>query len=112
MPDFTIEVMGICPQYSATFEVPGSSGTYRVSLGPDGAYCPCRSYQYCKDEYDRTCKHIKLVRSHGCLYDPQGREPGPNDLQAQGIKILSQGAGYGESCPGCGEEMQPIRVAV
>ena len=37
MPDFTIEVMGICPQYSATFEVPGSSGTYRVSLGPDGA---------------------------------------------------------------------------
>ena len=112
MPDLTVEVMGLCPQYQAEFEVPGSTGTYRVSLSLDGPYCGCKAYQYCKDEFDRTCKHIKLVRAHGCLYDPQGREPGPNDLSTQGIEIVSQEGGYGEPCPGCSADMVPVRVAV
>ena len=115
MPDFIIEVMGYCPQVMATFEVPGSGGnSYRVSLGPDGDYCGCRAFQYCKveDEFDRTCKHVRLVRAHGCLYDPQGREPGPNDLSDQGVEIVAQGGGYGEPCPGCGADMEPVRVAV
>lgn len=112
MPDLTVEVMGLCPQYEAEYEVPGSSGsTYRVILSLDGPHCECKAYQYCKDEFDRTCKHIALVRSHGCLYDPQGREPGPNDLPLQSVEIVSQKGGYGEPCPGCGADMLPVRVA-
>ena len=113
MPDLSVEVMGLCPQHTATFEVPGSTGSYRVSLGSDGAHCVCRAFQYCKveDESDRTCKHVRLVRAHGCLYDPQGGEPGPNDLPDHGVKIVSQGGGYGEPCPGCGADMEPVRVA-
>lgn len=115
MPDLTVEVMGFCPQYDAEFEVPGSTGTYRVSLSLDGPHCGCRAFKYCKVEYesDRTCKHVALVRAHGCLYDPQGRDPGPNDLEGQGVEILAlRGGGYGEPCPGCGADMMPVRVAV
>ena len=114
MPDLNVEMMGFCPQFTGTFEVPGSAGSYRVSLGPDGAHCGCRAFQYCKveDEFDRTCKHVKLVRAHGCLYDPQGCDPGPNDLEAYGIEILPHDGDYGEPCPGCGGEMIALRVAV
>ena len=114
MPDLNVEVMGFCPQYDAVFIVPGSTGSYRVSLDIEGPHCECRAFKYCKveDESDRTCKHLALVRAHGCLYDPQGRDPGPNDLPDHGVKILLQKGGYGEPCPGCGEEMLPVRVAV
>lgn len=115
MPDLSIEVMGYCPQHDATFVVPGSRGArYRVRLGVYGTHCECRAFQYCKVDFepDRTCKHVALIRAHGCLYDPQGRDPGPNDLSSHGVKIVSQGGGYGEPCPGCGADMLPIRVAV
>jgi hypothetical protein len=116
MPDLTVETLGFCPQHDAVFIVPGSApGTrYRVSLGIEGAHCECRAFQYCKveDESDRTCKHVALVRAHGCLYDPQGHDPGPNDLPDHGVEIVSQEGGYGEPCPGCGEDMLPVRVAV
>jgi hypothetical protein len=117
MPDLNIEVAGYCPQHNAEFSVPGSGGkTWSVTFDMDGRRCDCPAFQYYKcqaeDESDRTCKHVALVAAHGCLYDPQGGDLGPNDLSDQGIKIVAHDGGYGEPCPGCGDDMMPVRIAV
>lgn len=115
MPDLTIETATICPQHCATFEVSGSKGNvYKVSFDDYGRTCDCPAYKHSKGEvYDKTCKHIKSVEAHGCLYHAQGADPGPNDLAAAGITLVAvYGTHIEDGCPGCGEPMIPIRIAV
>lgn len=112
-----IETHTWCPQYWATFEVQGSRGSvYVVQLsGTSNFTCTCPSYQYFKGpEYDRECKHTKLVWSHACLYNTQWKDAGPNDLEEHGIRIVHYNNDQvpNDPCPGCNENMSPVRVAV
>lgn len=115
MPDLSIETATICPQNYASFEVAGSKGnTYRVSFDDYGRTCTCPAFKFSAEaDYDKTCKHVKAVEAHGCLYHVQGADAGPNDLADVGITLLGvHGSHVSEGCPGCGEPMLAIRIAV
>jgi hypothetical protein len=114
----SIETVGFCPQYYCDWKVVGANGqVYEVTL--DGAEhvpsCTCPAWKFSAHEvYDRECKHIRAIWDHGCLFNPQWRDAGPNDYAAHGI---TRGAyhvpqTWGEACPGCGEQMIPVRIAV
>lgn len=101
--------VGFCPQYHGSWQVTGSRGdVYVVTVGPESGECTCPAFTYSRD---RTCKHITQVWDHGCLYNPQWKDPGPNDHADHGI-VLSLPRGGGAPCPGCGEPMIPVRIAV
>jgi hypothetical protein len=109
-----IVTVGFCPQYFASFEVTGSTGnSYTVTLnGAEApAHCTCPSYRYGGSQ---DCKHIKAVWDHGCLYNPQWKDAGPNDLGSYGVSVVAYDypGGRTEPCPGCGEAMVPVRIAV
>jgi hypothetical protein len=117
MPDLDVVVMGFCPQYRSNFHVTGSKGdTYFVSM--DGGdflpTCSCKAYTFsAKDACDKTCKHIALVREHGCFYSEQGCDPGPNDLEAHGVTLRGiPHTTLDRKCLGCGQNMIPVKVAV
>lgn len=111
-----IVTVGMCPQYTATFEVVGSKdNVYTATLdGPDGPYCSCPAFKYSGEPGEQNCKHLDRIREHGCLYDPQGVDAGPNDLADVGITITATATGrsYNEPCPGCGEDMIAVRIGV
>lgn len=117
MAELDVVVMGFCPQYRSNFHVTGSKGdTYFVSMGggdmqPD---CTCPAYTFSdKNVFDKTCKHITLVREHGCFYSEQGQDPGPNDLEAHGVTLRGiPHSTLDTKCLGCGKNMVPVRVAV
>lgn len=111
-----IVTVGFCPQYYSQWEVQGSKGnTYSVVLnGGEGApYCSCPAFKYSGEYGNQECKHVKAVWAHGCLYNPQWKDAGPNDYADHGIKMISHDTHtISETCPGCGEEMIPVRIAV
>jgi uncharacterized Zn finger protein len=108
----------LCPQYGSTWEVQGSKGAvYTVQLYADGALasCDCPSYKFLNgDEWDPTCKHITAVWKHGCLFNPQWHDAGPNDYAQHGIRLatLHPQRQHHEPCPGCGADMIAVRIAV
>jgi hypothetical protein len=115
----TIAVLCVlCPQYGSTWEVQGSKGAvYTVQLYADGALasCDCPSYKFLNsDEWDPTCEHITAVWKHGCLFNPQWHDAGPNDYAQHGIRLatLHPQRQYREPCPGCGADMIAARIAV
>jgi hypothetical protein len=74
------EAQPMCPQYWLVFAVCGSDGaSYDVWFDDPmerRATCTCHTFKYS----DRaTCKHIKLVRDHGCFGG------GPDDLRRFGV---------------------------
>jgi hypothetical protein len=110
-----VRTVGFCPQYWSTWRVPSSKTdvTYLVTL--DGAehmpHCECLSFKYSKDG---NCKHIRLVWDHGCLWNPQWKDPGPNDYAELDITLVAtgeNGSGLGP-CEGCGHGTVPVRIAV
>lgn len=109
-----IITVGFCPQYYSQWKVTGSTGTiYDITL--NGAeqmpFCNCKAFEFSKDG---DCKHIRSVWEHGCLYNPQWKDPGPNDYKKHGIKLMftDEMRQYAEKCPGCKEFMIPVRIAV
>lgn len=113
MPDLTIEAVGVCPQWTALYSVAGSGcETHRVHFDHGDNHCSCSAFRYFKrPDYDRTCKHIAAIERHGCLYHPQ-RNTGPNDLASHGVTVLFHRGDTDEPCPGCGEPMVIVRIAV
>lgn len=115
MPDLDIVTEGFCPQYQARFIVPGSKGnTYEVNFDADGATCTCPAFKYSAEEvYDKDCKHVHLVRAHGCFAGPYG-DTGPNDYAAHGI-VLDNTFGSNviedRTCA-CGGDQLAVRIAV
>ena len=112
-----IVTVGFCPQYYATYDVVGSKdNVYQVTLsGAEGpAHCTCPAFKYSGEFGDQTCKHVSRVWAHGCLYNPQWKPAGPNDLADQGIILTDSDDSrtYGEKCPGCGEEMVAVKIGV
>jgi hypothetical protein len=114
----SIETVGFCPQYYAEWLVTGSRGDiYIVTLdGAEGVpQCSCPAWNFSPHrEYDRECRHIRAVWEHGCLFNPQWRDPGPNDYAQFGITKGEYHVAqtWGEPCPGCGDTMIPVRIAV
>jgi hypothetical protein len=114
---YDIATVGFCPQYFATFEVTGSkSNIYQVTLdGAEGpAHCTCPAYAYSKDD-NRTCKHIAAIWKHGCLWNPQWKDAGPNDLDSVGTRLTGTHGRpilQGERCHGCGQDCVAVRIAV
>lgn len=105
-----IVTVGFCPQYGATFRVPGTGGReWTVALGPEVGHCTCPAFRY---SHDSSCKHLRLVWEHGCLFNPQWHDAGPNDHADVGIVRVTPTRTEGVPCPGCGEPMMPVRVAV
>src|SRR5581483_8167290 len=85
MPDLTVEVVGICPQWASNWEVQGSGDNqYQVQFHKDEpATCTCPAYRYSGDYGDQHCKHIETVRKHGCFYHPHDANFGLNDWERQ-----------------------------
>jgi hypothetical protein len=112
MPPRVVTV-GFCPQYRAAFRVPGTRPGVTYTVDTDdvlGWRCTCPAFSYSRD---RSCKHIKRVWKHACLHNQQWHDAGPNDLADHGITLLSPAHHGGlDPCPGCGEQMIPIRIAV
>ena len=115
MPPQIITV-GFCPQYFATFEVAGSKGAvYTVTThgGEAPSECTCQAFHFSGAE--STCKHVKMVWDHGCLWNPQWKDAGANDLAKFGIKLIEidrPNIIRDERCPGCGDDMIAVRIAV
>jgi hypothetical protein len=111
-----IVTVGFCPQYYSRWVVQGSQpgSTYTVVLNgaeqlPD---CTCPAFRHAPWD-GKDCKHVRAVWAHGCLYNPQWREPGPNDWADHGISLLATDtATWPEPCEGCGQPMVAVRIAV
>ena len=109
-----IITVGFCPQYFASFVVAGSRGvSYTVAF--DGAdldgSCSCAAFKFSGAR--RSCKHLRLVQAHGCFWNPQWHDEGPNDLAAQGISLVGELTRTSRSrCPGCGYDTLPVRIAI
>lgn len=122
--------VGFCPQYDSTWSFqasPQRGGSYIVRMYADErmqSTCTCPAFTFFKGEpWDRTCKHLKAVWEHGCFFNPQWRDAGPNDYAQHGITLVDldmvqEGRVYdtleGDEplCPGCGSLMIPVVIAV
>ena len=114
MPDLNIETTTWCPQHRSRFEVSGSKGNvYTVETDDDGMTCTCPAFKYSADDVrDKMCKHVRLVRAHGCFHSPFG-DAGPNDLADHGVTLTASfGSTVEQTCPGCDQPMLPVRIAV
>lgn len=101
-----------CANYFSLFKVPGSKPgvTYTVCL--DGGTCTCLAYQYFRgEEHDRTCKHVTLVFRSVCTWNEQWGEGRENLFQpvpdSRNYPVIP-----GETCPGCGGPVCPVKIAV
>jgi hypothetical protein len=124
MPDLTIEVALICPMWASNFEVASESSndSYLAQFHPyDPANCQCKSFKFSGDYGNQYCKHLRKVEENGCFYHPErSQHPGVkawNEFQFEnnGIVWLSSGGSVMEPkqpCPGCGNPMIVVRIAV
>ena len=111
-----IVTVGFCPQYWSRWEVQGSKGAvYRLTL--NGAehqpHCTCPAFEYAPEDA-KDCKHVRKVWDHGCLYNPQWKDAGPNDYAEHGITLIEvdNSRPWPDPCPGCDQPMIPVRIAV
>jgi SWIM zinc finger len=110
-----IITVGFCPQYWSYWKVQGSKdAVYDVTL--NGAesmpHCTCKAFEFAPED-GKDCKHIRKVWEHGCLYNPQWKDAGPNDYEQHGIKLIeTDRAMWPQDCPGCGQQMIAVKVAV
>lgn len=102
-----ITTAGFCPDYYSVFEVPSSDGkkVYRVWLDGLSGGCDCPGFKYRQE-----CKHMKKVWDEACLYNPQWHDAGPGTLKP--VERGDHCDQVMEPCPGCGEKMVPVRIAV
>lgn len=103
-----------CASNFASYKVPGSSGTYEVTLGGESfVHCqdlendvPCLGFSYRGD-----CKHIRYVWDNACLYNPQYHDGGPATLKPEYDErqpgFLADG-----KCPACGGPTVAVKRAV
>jgi len=114
-----VETVGFCDQYYGTWTVPSdrqADVTYAVTLaGPRLApFCTCPAFRYSGEPGSQTCKHIRRIWEHACLYNPQWHDPGPNDYAELGIALTPSALErtYPGTCPGCGGRLVAVRIAV
>jgi hypothetical protein len=109
-----VATIDICSHWASNWEVEGShDNTYLVQFHrQEPASCSCLAYRYSGDYGSQHCKHIELVREHGCFYHPDTSDFGNNNWEAQeGIKLMSTaGDDAGARCPGCAAPMILERV--
>jgi hypothetical protein len=102
-------LVSICPHWASNWDVEGShDNTYLVQFHKEEpATCSCPAYRYSGDYGDQHCKHIELVRKHGCFYHPRRTDFGESDWESQeGIKLMSTaGTDVNKRCPGCAAPM-------
>jgi hypothetical protein len=123
VPDLTIETVLICPMWASNFQIKGSGDNiYNVTINPyDPPNCTCPAFKFSGEYGDQDCKHLRLVRNKGCLYHPQSH-PRTGELSwnefkfdDNGIEWLNSGGNVMEPkvpCPGCGNPMIVVRIAV
>lgn len=110
-----ITTMGFCPQYFSRWTVEGSSGaTYLVTFSGLQAHCTCPAFKFSQNN---DCKHIKRVWEHGCMYNPQWKDPGPDDWFTESPDLLlldvdESQPKLDERCAGCNQPTVPVKVAV
>jgi hypothetical protein len=90
---------------------------YEVTLnGAEGApHCTCHAFKYSGGYGEQDCKHVRLVWERGCLFNPQWKDAGPNDLEQHGARLVDMDTRFvihGDPCPGCGQDMIATRIAV
>jgi hypothetical protein len=123
MPDMTIEVAMICPQWASNFQVEGSGDNeYNVTINPyDPPSCTCPAFKFSGEYGDQHCKHIEKVKHNGCLYHPQMEQYigvhawVEHKFDDAKIKWLNSGGSVvqpEQPCPGCGNPMIVVRVAI
>jgi hypothetical protein len=120
MPDLTIEVAEVCPMWASNFQVPSSDGTnnYLVQTHKnEPASCSCRAYQYSGAYGEQHCKHIDKLFANGCFYHPQSGEKAKawNEFNFDDNQIVWlewSNDPTGSACPGCGNAMISVRIAV
>lgn len=110
------ETAWFCGQYFSLWTVPSSRGddAYSVTLaGAEGpVHCTCPAWKFAPED-GKDCKHIRRVWEHGCLANPQWKDPGPNDFAAHGIALKAIEATDGSPpCPGCGGPQVAVKIAV
>jgi hypothetical protein len=121
--DLTMEVAFICPMWASNFQVEGSGeNKYDVTINPyDPASCTCPAFKYSGEWGMQHCKHINRVETKGCFYHPErSQHPGVKtwnefDFDNNGIEWLNSGGNVVEPkkpCPGCGNPMIVVRIAV
>lgn len=105
-----------CASWDASYTVEGSGGnSYDVRISPEGrTWCSCPAYKHFRgEEYDRTCKHIKLVHNEACLWNPQW--PMPSQERGEVLRqptMVSTRTMVSERCPQCGGPVVAVRIAI
>jgi|SRR6516162_1512143 len=119
MPDLTVESMYCCPMWASNFQIIGKTDVYNMTVNPyDPSSCTCKSFKFSGEYGDQNCKHLIKLTEVGCFYHPQGDEAKTwNEFKFDeaGITWLNSGgivADPKQPCPGCGNPMIVIRVAV
>ena len=120
MPDLAIDVVLICPMWASNFQIQGSDdNTYNVTINPyDPPSCTCPAFKFSGEWGNQTCKHIKKIQENGCFYHPEhGGKDAWNEFNFDnnGITWLNSGGSVmtpKKPCPGCGNPMIVVRMAV
>lgn len=123
MPDLSIEVALICPQWASNFQIAGSGdNSYSVTINPyDPPNCTCPAFKFSGEWGNQHCKHIKKVEENGCFYHPErSQQPGVkiwNEFKFDNNEIIWLNSGGSvmepkKPCPGCGNPMIVVRLAV
>lgn len=107
----TIEIVTMqdCASNYGIFEVIGSTGNlYIVQLnGSEGpGYCECKAFEFSQDQ---SCKHLRQVWGHACLYNPQWR---PAMIQPKIRPVGYTYERFSEQRCACGDRMVYVRRAV
>lgn len=101
-----------CADWFSSFVVPSSRGgnSYRVHFQQGfGAVCECKAYEYSKD---KTCKHVRYVMEHACLWNEQWYSGGDRTLRPEPDSLVGYPIISGATCPQCGGPVCPVRIAV
>jgi hypothetical protein len=121
MPDLTVEVVAICPMWASNFDIVSDEGdkSYLVQFHKDSPpTCQCPAYKFSGDYGDQTCKHIKRVKKLGCFYHPlfekahAWNEFNFDDANIKWLSWTRDVINPPEPCPGCGNPLIAVRVAV
>jgi hypothetical protein len=116
---YSIEVVGFCPQYHSLWRVqgskPGTAWTITLNGAEHAPFYNCPAFRYSGPIGEQNCKHVSMIWKHGCLWNPQWHDAGPNDWSEHGIELVDTNTRFqfDELCKGgCGGKMIATKIAV